>query len=95
MLENRLIEPSNSEWSSPCILVPKPDGSFRFSTVFHKLNAVAKSGSFPITRINDCIDKIGHAKFVSKLDLLKGFWQIPLTEWGKKLSAFVTPKGLY
>ena len=95
MLENELIEPSNSEWSSPCILVLKPDGSFQFCTDFRKLNAVTKSDSFPIPRIDDCIDKIGHAKFVSKLDLLKGFWLIPLTEWGKKLSAFVTPKGLY
>ena len=73
MLENDLIEPSDSEWSSPCILVPKPDGSFRFCTDFRKLNAVTKSDSFPIPRIDDCIDKIGHAKFVSKLDLLKGF----------------------
>ena len=95
MLENDLIEPSDSEWSSPCILVPKPDGSFRFCTDFRKLNAVTKGDSFPIPRIDDCIDKIGHAKFVSKLDLLKGFWQVPLTEQAKKLSAFVTPKGLY
>ena len=95
MLENGLIEPSNSEWSSPCILVPKPDGSFRFCTDFCKLNTVTKSDSFPIPRIDDCIDKIGHAKFVSKLDLLKGFWHVPLTERAKKLSAFVTPKGLY
>ena len=95
MLENGLIEPSNSEWSSPCILVPKPDGSFRFCTDFRKLNAVTKRDSFPIPRIDDCIDKIGHAKFVSKLDLIKYFWQVPLTERAKKLSAFVTPKGLY
>ena len=95
MLENKLMEPSNSEWSSPCILVPKPDGSFRFCTDFRKLNAVTKSDSFPIPRIDDCIDKIGHAKFVSKLDLLKGFWQVPLTKQAKKLSALVAPKGLY
>ena len=95
VLENELIEPSNSEWISPCILVPKPDGSFRFCTDFRKLNAVTKSDSFPIPRFDDYIDKIGHAKFVSKLGLLKGFWQVPLTERAKKLSAFVTPKGLY
>ena len=64
-------------------------------TDFRKLNAVTKSNSFPIPRIDDCIDKIGHAKFVSKLDLLKGFWQVPFTEQAKKLSTFVTPKGLY
>ena len=95
MLENDLIEPSNSNWSSPCLLVPKPDGSYRFCTDFRKLNAVTKNDSFPIPRIDDCIDKIGHAKFVSKLDLLKGYWQVPLTEQAKKLSAFVTPTGLY
>ena len=43
MLKNKLIEPSNSEWSSPCIFVPKPDGSFRYCTDFCKLNAVTKS----------------------------------------------------
>ena len=94
MLENELIEPSDSEWSSPCILVPKPDGSFRFCTDFCKLNAVIKSDSFLIPRIDDYIDKIGYAKFVSKLYLLNGFWQVSLTEQAKKLSAFVIPKGL-
>ena len=50
--------------------------------------------SYPIPRIDDCIDKIGPAKFVSKFDLLKGYWQVPLTERAKRVSAFVTPKGL-
>ena len=95
MLENDIIEPSSSEWSSPCILVPKPDGNYRFCTDFRKLNSVTKTDSFPIPRIDDCIEKIGRAKFVSKLDLLKGYWQVPLTVRAQKLSAFVTPTGLY
>ena len=33
--------------------------------------------------------------FVSKFDLLKGYWQVPLTEKAKEVSAFVTPDGLY
>ena len=32
LLDNDFIEPSQSEWSSPCILVPKPDGTFRMCT---------------------------------------------------------------
>ena len=39
MLENNIIEPSKSEWSSPCILIPKPDGSFRFVTDFKSISA--------------------------------------------------------
>ena len=55
-----------------------------------------KSDSFPIPQIDDdCIDKIGQAKFVSKLDLLKGYWQVLFTERAKNLSAFVTPADLY
>ena len=95
MLENDIIEPSTSEWSSPCILVPKPDKSFRFVTDLRRVNSVSKTDSFPIPRIDDCIDRIGNAKFVSKFDLLKGFWQIPLTKRASEVSAFVTPDGLY
>ena len=95
MLKNKIIEPSNSDWSSPCILVPKPDGTYRFCTDFRKLNAVTKADSFPLPRIEDCIDKLGTAKYVTTLDLLKGYWQVPLTDRAKELSAFVTPEGLY
>ena len=42
MLDNDIIELSSSEWSSPCVLVPKLNGSYRFVTDYHKLN------SFPI-----------------------------------------------
>ncbi len=95
MLDNGIIESSNSDFSSPSMLVPKPDGTFRFVTNFKAVNAITKSDSYPIPRIEDCIDKIGRAQFVSKFDLLKGFWQVPLTERAKRVSAFVTPDGLF
>ena len=95
MLENDIIEESQSNWSSPCILVPKHDGGFRFCTDFRKVNDKTKSDSFPIPRIADCIDQIGNAKFVSTFDMLKGYWQVPLTPRAREISAFVTPSGLY
>ena len=95
LLENNFIEPSNSCWSSPCILVPKPDESYRMCTDYRKVMSVTKTDMFPIPRIDDCIDKVGKAKFVTKLDLLKGFLQVPLTDRAKEISAFVTPDGLY
>ena len=61
MLENIIIEPSKSEWSYPCILVPKPDGSFRFVTDFRKVSKFTKTDSYPIPHIDVCIDKIGNA----------------------------------
>ena len=95
LLDNDFIEPSQSDWSSPCILVPKPDGTFHMCTDYRKVNSVTKADSFPVPRMDDCIDNIGQAKYVTKFDLLKGFWQIPLTDRAKEVSAFVTPHGLY
>ncbi len=46
---------------------------------------------FPLPRMEDCVDTLGPAKFVSKLDLLKGYWQVPLTARASDISAFVTP----
>ena len=95
MLKNDLIERSHSAWSSPCILVPKPDKTYRFCTDFRKVNSLTKADSYPLPRIKDCIDRIGHSKYVSKFDMLKGYWQVPLSERAKEISAFVTPDGLY
>ena len=95
LLDNDFIEPSQCDWSSPCILVPKPDGTFRMCTAYRKVNFVTKTDKFPVPRMDDCIENIGQAKYVTKFDLLKGFWQIPLTDRAKEISAFVTPDGFY
>ena len=95
MLQNEIIECSHSEWSSPCLLVPKADQTYRFCTDYRRVNTVTKTDAFPIPRMEDCIDKIGNAKYVSKFDLLKGYWQVPLTKRSVEISAFVTPDGLY
>ena len=64
-------------------------------TDYRKVNNCTKTDTFPIPRIDHCIDKIVQSKFVSKFDLLKGFWQILLTEKAKEISAFVTTDGLF
>ena len=58
MLDNGTIEPSQSE----CVLVDKPDGSTRFCTDYRRVNAVTKTDSYRIPRIEDCIDRIGKAQ---------------------------------
>ena len=95
MLDNGILEHSNSPWSSPCLLVPKSTGGIRVVTDFKKINNLCTADSYPIPRIDDCIDRIGNAKFVCKFDLLKGYWQIPLTDRAKQISAMVTPEGLF
>ncbi|XP_066959143.1 uncharacterized protein [Macrobrachium rosenbergii] len=95
LLQHGLAEPSSSHYSSPCVLVKKPDGSFRMCTDYRKLNSISVADNYPLPLIDQLLDNIGQAKFVSKIDLLKGYYQIPLDENAKLLSAFITPFGLY
>uniref|UniRef100_A0AAQ4PM80 Gypsy retrotransposon integrase-like protein 1 n=1 Tax=Gasterosteus aculeatus aculeatus TaxID=481459 RepID=A0AAQ4PM80_GASAC len=91
LLENNFARPSSSPWSSPCLLVPKPDGTVRFCTDYRKVNHVTVPDSFPMPRVDDCVDTIGSARYVTKLDLLKGYWQVPLSPRASAISAFATP----
>lgn len=91
MLENNIAEPSSSPWSSPCLLVKKSDNTFRFCTDFRSVNDLTKPDSYPLPRMEDCMDRVGNAVFVSKIDLLRGYWQVGLSDRAKEISAFVTP----
>ena len=80
VLKNDIIEESQSNWSSPCILVPKlilfpkRDSGFRFCTDFRRVNDKTKSNAFLIPRIADCKDEIVNVKFASPFDMLKCYW---------------------
>ena len=72
-------------------MAPKSDGSSQFWTDFVELNAVAVPDSFPLPHMEDCVDRIGLATFITKLDLLKGHRQVPPTPRSSPISSFVTP----
>ncbi|KAI4897040.1 hypothetical protein NFI96_014401, partial [Prochilodus magdalenae] len=95
MLKMGIIEPSDSEWCSPVVLVPKKDGGLRFCVDFSKLNAVSAFDPYPMPRADELIERLGKAKVLSTLDLCKGYWQVPLSQSSRKLTAFRTPSGLY
>ena len=52
---------------------------------------MTKPDSYPLPRMDDCIDRVGNASYMTKLDLPKGYWQFPLTDRAKEISAFVMP----
>uniref|UniRef100_A0A8C1KT19 Gypsy retrotransposon integrase-like protein 1 n=1 Tax=Cyprinus carpio TaxID=7962 RepID=A0A8C1KT19_CYPCA len=95
MLRLGIIEPSNSEWCHPIVLVPKKDGSIRFCIDIRYLNSVSQFDSYPTPRISDLIDRLGQSKYLTTMDLSKGYWQIPLTSPSRPLTAFRTPRGLF
>ena len=89
-LEHGIAEASSSSWSSPCLLVDKVDKSDRSCTDSRKVNSLTRADSYTLPRV-DCVDRVGGASYVTELDLLKGYWQVRLTECAKEISAFVTP----
>lgn len=88
-----LDEPSSSSWASPCLLVHKSDKSPRFCTDYWKVNGVTKPHAYPLLCMKDCVDQVGSAQYVSKFDLVKGYWLIPLSKRAREISGFITPFG--
>jgi hypothetical protein len=95
MLDNKIIEESNSPWASPIVLVPKPDGSLRFCIDYRRVNAVTKTDAFPLPKIEDLLNQLNGAKFFAKLDLAAGYWQVKMENADKEITAFCLPGGLY
>uniref|UniRef100_A0AAX7U441 Gypsy retrotransposon integrase-like protein 1 n=1 Tax=Astatotilapia calliptera TaxID=8154 RepID=A0AAX7U441_ASTCA len=95
MLSLGIIEPSKSEWCNPVVLVPKKDSSLWFCIDFKYLNAISKFDSYPTPRVDDLIERLGKAQYLTTLDLCKGYWQVPLTQRSRELTAFRTPWGLF
>ena len=95
MLENGIIEPSNSDWSSPIVMV-KRNGKYRFCLDFRKVNEVSKKDAYPLPYMSVILDRLRAAKYISTLDLTKAFHQVPLTPESKQITAFTVPgKGLF
>ena len=95
MQENGIMEPSTSEWAAPIVLVGKKDGSLRFCVDYRKLNDVSDADAYPMPRIDELIDRLGKARYISTLDLTRGYWQVQVAEESRGKTAFTTPYWLY
>jgi hypothetical protein len=95
MLEAGVIEPVQSPWAAPVVLVQKKDGSVRFCVDYRRLNAVTIFNAYPLPRIDETFEALAGSKFFCTLDLLSGYWQVGLTERAQQRSAFITREGLF
>ena len=90
-----LSKHSTNDWASPIILVGKKDGKLRLCIDYRRLNSVSNMDAYPMPRIEELIDNLGGAKFISTLDLSRSYWQVPVEAESQARTAFTTPFGLY
>ena len=94
MLDASIIEPSNSEWASLIVLVRKKDGTMRFCVDYRKLNSIAEADTYPMPRVDELMDDLSNAYFISTLDLTRGYWQVPVEARSRPQRVFTMPFGL-
>jgi len=95
MLRMGAIEPAQSAWDSPVVLVPKPDGTLRFCVDYRKLNAVTVRDTYPLPRMDECIDSLRDANIFTTLDCNSGYWQVPVSPGDRDKATFVCHSGLF
>ena len=73
----------------------KKDGTLHMCIDYRRLNSISNMDAYPMPRVDDLIDRLGDAKFITTLDLSRGYWQVPVCEEDQDKTAFVTSYGLF
>ena len=76
-------------------MVPKADGTWRPCGDYRRLNLVTTPDSYPLPNIQDCTAKLHGCTVFSKIDLLKGYHQIPIAAADIPKTAIITPFGSF
>ena len=84
-----------SEWASPLLVTPKPDGTPRVCGDYRRLNNQTTDDKYPVRQLQDFNNDLHGKKIFSKIDLLKGYHQIPVADEDIGKTAVITPFGLF
>ncbi|KAM7312087.1 uncharacterized protein ISCGN_008992 [Ixodes scapularis] len=95
MLHLGVNVPCESDYSSPMIIVEAAGRDPRPCIDYRKLNAITRDQAYPIPNVEERVETVSGARYVSTLDLVRGYWQVPMTERASHYAAFVTPTGTF
>jgi hypothetical protein len=82
---------SDSEWAVPTFIQAKKTGDVRILTDFRRLNAQINSKPFPLPNISDILRKVSGFKYTTAIDLIMGYYHIPLDLEAQKLCTTILP----
>ena len=95
MIKLDIIEPCNSTYASPVVMVSKSDGTYRFCCNFCKLNSITVSDAEPIGNQEEIFSKMAQSKYFTKIDLSTGYCQIKMKKSSQPLTTVITSEGLF
>lgn len=84
-----------SPWAAPLHMTPKADGTLRPCGDYRNLNKQTEADHYPVPNMADLLHSLHGAKVFSKLDLLKGYFQVPVSPEDVPKTAIITPFGSY
>ena len=88
LLSLGIITPSTSPWASPVVCVKKKDGTIRMCVDY---SSATLDDFYPLPRMDELPNSIGGTNYISTLDLLKVYYQIPVSPSDQQKTVFVAP----
>jgi hypothetical protein len=92
---DRIIRHSSSPWASPLHMVKKPDGTWRCCSDYRRLNNVTVPDTYPLPNMMDFSSRVAGCSLFTKIDLSKGYYQIPMHPADILKTAIITPFGIF
>ena len=90
-----VITPSKNEWASPILIVPKTNGSWRFCVDYRRPNQMTFKDSYPLTRMDACLDSLGDSAYFTTLDANCGYCQLDVHKPHRNKTALVCHRGVF
>jgi hypothetical protein len=95
LIQKDWVETAHSPFNNPIFLVPKNNGKWRIVLDFRGLNSITVKDKYRLPRIDHLLNTAMSWDMISTMDLVDGFYQIPLSDRDRQKTAFTTPWGSY
>lgn len=96
LLKEGIIEKIDaSPWVSPIVVIQKKSGGIRMCVDLREPNKAVVTDSYPLPHINELLSRLKYATVFSTIDLEAAYFQLPLHEESRDLTAFITHEGLF